>query len=55
MSEQQSNHRSLFPTMDTLESVVELGMSQLPITTPNALMSILNTYHNTLLKVQKES
>jgi hypothetical protein len=41
----------LYPTLDNLESVVALGMSQLPIESPNALRILLLTYHNTLLKV----
>lgn len=40
----------LFPTLDSLEAVIELGLSQLPINTPNALVCLLMTYHNSLLK-----
>lgn len=40
----------LFPTLDNLNSVVDLGLSQLPINTPNALVSLLMVYHNTLLR-----
>ncbi len=47
-------HLGLFPVMDSLESVIDLGLSQLPITTPNELMAVLMTYHNTLIKVQHE-
>lgn len=47
-------HLALFPTMDSLESVVDLGLSQMPITNANQLVSVLMTYHNTLLKIQKE-
>ena len=47
---------NLFPTMVTLGSVVELGISQLPIMTPNALVCLLMTYHNTLLAtIDRES
>lgn len=42
----------LFPTMDSLESVLDLGISQLPITNPNELVCLLMTFQNTLLKVQ---
>jgi len=46
----------LFPTMDSLEAVLELGLSQLPLMTPNALTSILCTYHNTLVTlINKEN
>lgn len=40
----------LFPTMNSLQSVVDWGNSQLPINTPNALLSVLSVYHNTLLQ-----
>jgi hypothetical protein len=40
---------SLFPTMGSLQQVIDLANSQLPITTPNALFGLLMTYHNTLL------
>lgn len=45
---------SLYPTLDNLESVVMLGISQLPITNTNQLRVLLMTYHNTLLKVLKD-
>lgn len=44
----------LYPTLDTLQSVVDLGLSQLPVMTPNALMGLLMTYHNTMLHVQQQ-
>lgn len=40
---------SLFPTAGTLQEVLDLGESRLPITNKNDLMSLLATYHNTLL------
>lgn len=46
---------TLFPTMDSLDAVIDLGISQLPINTPNALVGILMTYHNSLLKQIEES
>lgn len=48
-------HLGLYPTLDSLESVVDLGLSQLPINSPNALVSVLMTYHNTMIRLQKES
>ncbi len=39
----------LFPVMDTLDEVVVLAESKLPITSSNELYSLLITYHNTLL------
>lgn len=46
---------NLFPTMDTVESVIELGVSQLPIIDRNSLVTLFGVYHNTLLKTWKES
>jgi hypothetical protein len=41
---------NLFPTMDTLDSVLNMATAKLPITCPNELRTLLFTYHNTLLK-----
>lgn len=41
----------LFPTLGSLQEVVNYGESKLPITDKNDLFSLLMTYHNTLLKV----
>jgi hypothetical protein len=47
--------QSVFPTCDSLEDVVNLGVSRLPITTQNDLVVLLLTYHNTLLnQLEKE-
>lgn len=43
---------TLFPTAGTLNEVVDLGESRLPITNSNDLFSLLMQYHNTLLKIQ---
>ena len=55
----QSNHSrtaalravpmSLFPTMGSLQEVVELAESKMPITSRNELISLLMIYHNTML------
>ena len=39
----------LFPTMGSIQEVVDLAKSQLPIQDNNSLITILGTYHNTLL------
>lgn len=39
----------LFPTAGSLQEVLDLGESRLPITDRNELRSLLMTYHNTLL------
>ena len=41
----------LFPTMGSLQEVVDYADSQLPVLSKNDLCSLLFTYHNTLLKV----
>lgn len=48
-------HLALFPVLDNLNAVVDLGISQLPIMTPNALVSLLGVYHNTLIKQLSET
>lgn len=48
-------HLGLFPVLDTLESCVDLGISQLPITNPNQLVGVLMTYHNSMVKIMEES
>jgi len=40
---------TLFPTMDSLQAVLDLAMSQLPVITPNSMNNLLMVYHNTLL------
>lgn len=40
----------LFPTLDSLQQVVDLAHSQLPLECKNQVTAILATYHNTLLK-----
>jgi len=42
--------KPMFPVMSSLAAAVSLAKSQLPIETPNQLMTVLNTYHNTLLQ-----
>lgn len=44
----------LFPVLDNLNAVVDLGISQLPINNTNQLISLLMTYHNTLIKQLEE-
>lgn len=58
MSKQASNqqpplravHMGLFPTLGSLQEVVDFAESKLPITDKNEMFSLLMTYHNTLLK-----
>ena len=41
----------IYPTLGSLQEVMDLADSKLPITSRNELCSLLLTYHNTLLKV----
>lgn len=41
---------ALYPTFDSLESVVTMATSQVPLT-PNEMFTILMVYHNTILKI----
>ncbi len=58
MSKQVSNqqpplravHMALFPTLGSLQEVVDFSESKLPIKDKNELFSLLMTYHNTLIK-----
>jgi len=42
-------HMDLFPTLNNLNEVVELGYSRIPGISRNELFSLLMTYQNTLL------
>ena len=42
---------ALFPTMGSLQEVIDFAESNLPISSKNEMHSILMTYHNSLLKV----
>jgi hypothetical protein len=44
----------VYPTLDNLQDVIDLAHSMLPIAKPNEMTAILFTYHNTLLRVQRE-
>lgn len=46
---------NIFPTLTTLEEVVALAKSQLPIMDEQQLVTVLMTYHNTLLAYVKNS
>lgn len=43
------NNKSLYPTSNSLQSVISQAKANLPITTENELKALLNVYHNTLL------
>ena len=44
---------NLFPTLGSLQEVVDLAESKLPISDKNEMFSLLMSYHNTLLAAQK--
>jgi len=41
---------SLYPTMNSLQEVVNLATSKIPVVHQNDMVSLLMTYQNTLLK-----
>lgn len=41
----------LFPTLDSLQEVVDLAESRVPIATKNDMLALLMIYHNTMLRV----
>lgn len=41
---------NLFPTLDSLDAVVIMAKSKLPLVCPNEMHSILMTFQNTLIK-----
>ncbi len=45
---------SLFPVCSSLQDVMELAETKLPITNRNELVSLLMTFQNTLLKVLED-
>ena len=47
--------RGVFPTMDSLQEVVDYAESKLPVTSKNEMTTLLMLYHNTLLKVLNET
>ena len=42
----------LFATMGSIEEAINMASSQLPLVNKNTLMSVLFTYHNSLLLTQ---
>lgn len=45
---------SVFPTLNSLQEVVTLAETKIPVINRNELLSILFTYHNTLLQELKK-
>ena len=45
---------SLYPTLDSLQDVMDLGASKMPINQWNEMYALIAIYHNTMLKVMKE-
>lgn len=50
----QVMHMSLYPTLSSLQDVVALADSKIPITDKNELFTLLMTFQNTLLKTLHE-
>ena len=47
-------YMSVYPTMDSLQEVVDKACASLPIKYRNELIALLMTYQNTLLKELKD-
>jgi hypothetical protein len=45
--------QALYPTLGSVQEVLDLADSKLPITSSNELKALLMTYHNTLLSQLK--
>jgi hypothetical protein len=45
--------KPLFPTMDSLQDVIDLAKSKFPLEQHNDVLSLLMCYHNTLLHIVK--
>ena len=43
---------SLYPTFGSLQEVIDLAHSKLPLTQKNDIVVLFNIYHNTLLSIQ---
>lgn len=43
--------QNVFPTMDSLQDVVEYAEAKVPVESKNEITGILMIYHNTFLKV----
>lgn len=46
----EPHYMSLFPHMDSLQSCMDMIVSQLPLNNKNAAVGAVLTYHNTLVK-----
>ena len=46
----QPEHMSLYPTMDSICEAIAYIESQVPVTQPNQMFSLLMMYQNTLIK-----
>jgi hypothetical protein len=47
--------QTIYPTMDSINEVIELASSKVPVTKRNEMYALLMTFQNTLLKLMKES
>lgn len=52
-SSSQPKPQPVFPTMGSIQEVIDLAESRLPITDKNDMTALLAIYHNTLLKLIK--
>lgn len=47
--------QTVYPTMDSINEVIELASSKVPLTKRNEMYALLMTFQNTLLKLLKEN
>lgn len=45
----QPVHQPMYPTLDSLQDVVALAISEMPSIDRNVILRVLGVYHNTLL------
>lgn len=54
MADQDSiKQLTLFPTRTTLKEVMQEGLAQLPISTPNELIALLHLHQNTVINLSR--
>lgn len=47
----RAEHMGLYPTLDSLDAVVDMAIAQVPLVNRNDMRAILMVYHNTMLRV----
>ena len=50
-----TTQKSLFPTADSVEVVVQEALTKLPITNPNELIALLELHRNTIINTMRST